>query len=335
MAAKGQMNNRRKLVIALGACALGTPLPSFAQQPQNVARIGYLSASSAENDKDRFAAFQQGLRELGYVEGKNIVIEQRYAAAKFERLPELAEELARLKLDVFVVYGPPAAVNAIKKATSRVPIVMTLAPDPVGDGLVASLAHPGGQVTGLSDLHSVLAPKRLEILKELVPSASRVAVLTNPDNPSLLRQVKDIEAAAPAFGVKIQPVPVRGPEDIDRAFAAMKKQRPDGILVLGDALIGTHRRQIVDLSAKNRLPLIATAKETTNIGGLLSYGANFSDLWRRAATYVDKILKGAKPGDLPIEQPTRFELVINIKTAKALGIQIPNSILVRADKVIE
>jgi len=329
------MNNRRKLVIALGASALAAPLGSFAQQAAKIPRIGYLSAVSAEFDKDRLLAFQQGLQDLGYVEGKNIVIEQRYAAAKFDRFPELAQELARLKLDVVVVYGPPAAVNAIKKASSSVPIVMTVAPDPVGDGLVASLAHPGGQVTGLSDLHSVLVPKRLEILKELVPKASRFAVLTNPDNPTLLRQVKDIEAAAPTFGVTIQPYPVRGPEDIDRAFATMKKQRTDGILVLGDAVLGTRRRQIVDLSTKNRLPLIATQKDTTNIGGLVSYGANFLELWRRAATYVDKILKGTKPSELPVEQPTRFELVINLKTAKALGIKIPNSILVRADKVIE
>jgi putative tryptophan/tyrosine transport system substrate-binding protein len=323
-------------IITLALTATLFALWNFAEaQPsKKVYRIGYLSAASAEADKNRFAAFLRGMQELGYTEGKNIVIEQRYAAGQFERIPDLATELIRLKIDVLVAYGEPA-ILASKNATSTIPIVMTVHPDPIGDGLIASLARPGGNVTGLSDLHTVLVTKRFEILKEVVPSASRIAVFFHAGNPTLQRQLKDIENVAPAFGVKVLPVPVTGPDDFERAFATMKKKRVGGVMVLGSPLIGNNRRQILELVAKNRLPAIYTVRENPDAGGLMSYGTNFNDLWRRAATYVDKILQGAKPADLPVEQPTKFELVINLKAAKQIGVTIPPNVLARADRVIK
>ena len=317
---------------ALSALLLATSLPIAAQQPAKVYRIGYLSAASAEADKNRFAHFRRGMEELGYIEGKNIVIEQRYAAGQLEKMPELPAELIRLKVDVLVVYGD-AAILAAKNATSTIPIVMTVHPDPVGDGIVASLARPGGNVTGLSDLHTVLATKRLEILKEVVPSASRIAVFFHAANPTLLRQLKDIQDIAPVFRVTVLSVPVTGPDDFDRAFTMMRKERAAGLMVLGSPLIGNDRRQILDLPAKSRLPAIYTVRENPDAGGLMSYGANFHEVWRRAATYADKILKGAKPADLPVEQPTKFELVINLKTAQQIGVTIPPNVLARADRV--
>jgi putative ABC transport system substrate-binding protein len=317
------------------ACAMLFAL-SFtveAQQAGKVARIGYLSAASAEADKNRFAHFQRGMQELGYIEGKNIVIEQRYAAGQFEKIPELPAELIRLKVDVLVVYGD-AAILAAKNTTSTIPIVMTVHPDPVGDGIVASLARPGGNVTGLSDLHTVLVTKRLEILKEVVPSASRIAVFFHAGNPTLLRQLKDIQDIAPAFRVTVLSVPVTGPDDFDRAFTMMRKERAGALMVLGSPLIGLNRRQVIDLATKNQLPAIYTVSENPDAGGLMSYGTNFHELWRRAATYVDKILKGAKPIDLPVEQPTKFEFVINLKAAKQIGLAIPPNVLARADRVI-
>jgi putative tryptophan/tyrosine transport system substrate-binding protein len=320
--------------LALSALLFALSVKVQAQQAGKVARIGYLSAASAEADKNRFAHFQRGMQELRYIEGKNIIIEQRYAAGKFEKIPELPAELIRLKVDVLVVYGD-AAILAAKNATSTIPIVMTVHPDPVGDGIVASLARPGGNVTGLSDLHTVLATKRLEILKEVVPSASRIAVFFHAANPTLLRQLKDIEDIAPAFHVTVLSVPVTGPDDFDRAFTMMRKERAGALMVLGSPLIGIHRRQILDLAAKSQLPAIYTVRENPEAGGLMSYGANFHELWRRAATYVDKILKGAKPADLPVEQPAKFDLVINLKTAKQIGLTIPQSVLYRADKIIK
>jgi ABC-type uncharacterized transport system substrate-binding protein len=310
------------------------PLAAEAQPAGQIPRIGYLSASSAEADKNRFAHFRRGMQELGYIEGKNIVIEQRYAAGQIEKITELPAELIRLKVDVLVVYGD-AAILAAKNATSTIPIVMTVHPDPVGDGIIASLSRPGGNVTGLSDLHTVLVTKRLEILKEVVPSASRIAVFFHAANPTLLRQLKDIQDIAPAFRVTVLSVPVTGPDDFDRAFNMMRKERAAGLMVLGSPLIGVHRRQILDLAAKSRLPAIYTVRESPDAGGLMSYGTNFHELWRRAATYVDKILKGAKPADLPVEQPTKFEFVINLKTAKALGLTIAPSVLLQADQVIQ
>jgi putative ABC transport system substrate-binding protein len=274
------------------------------------------------------------LREIGYNEGKNISIDVRYGSRQFEKIPELQAELVRLKADVLVVYGDEA-ILAVKNATRTIPVVMTVHPNPVGDGIVASLARPGGNITGLSDLHTVLAPKRLEILKEVVPSASRIAVLFDGASSTLMRQLKDIEDIAPSFRVTVLSVPVTGPQDFDSAFNIMTRERAGALMVLGSPLIGVNRRQILDLAAKSRLPAIYTLKENTDAGGLMSYGANFDELWRRAATYVDKILKGAKPADLPVEQPTKFELVINLKTAKQIGLTIPPNVLARADKVIK
>ncbi len=327
------MSFRNVSIFCLTIGLLLAPLAAAAQQARKVPRIGYLADSSVESEKRNLAAFQQGLRELGYVEGEHIVIEQRLTAGRSERLPELAAELVRLKVDVLVAGGGPAAFAA-KKATSTIPIVVHAA-DPVGTGLVARLAHPGGNVTGLSDLHSDLVPKRLELLKELVPMASRVAVLLNLANPECSLQWKDLQAAAPALGVTGLPLEVRGPDDIDRAFTTMRKKRAGALLVCGDRMLATHKSRIFELAVKSRLSAIYTNRRWVDAGGLMSYGANFDVLYRRLATYVDKILKGAKPADLPVEQPTRFELVINLTTAKALGLTIPQSILIRSDQVIQ
>jgi putative tryptophan/tyrosine transport system substrate-binding protein len=323
-------------IITLALSAVLLALCSFAeaQQPKKVHRIGYLSELSAETDKNRFAAFLRGMQELGYAEGKNILIEQRYSAGQFDKMPELTGELLRLKVEVLVVFGG-TAIAAAKNATSTIPIVMTAHPDPIGAGLIASLARPGGNVTGMSNLHTVLVTKRLEILKEVVPSASRIAVFFHAGALTLLPQLKDIEDVAPAFGVKILSMPVTGPNDFARAFATMKKERAGGLMVLGSTLITNHRRQILELAAKHRLPAIYAIRENPDAGGLMSYGTNFPDLWRRAATYVDKILKGAKPADLPVEQPVKFEFIVNLKAAKQIGLTIPPNVLARADEVIK
>jgi ABC-type uncharacterized transport system substrate-binding protein len=326
----------------LGALALVLPLlagpfVAEAQPAGKVQRIGYLSLQRAEGDKSWVAAFRQGLRELGYVEGQNVVIEQRHAAGRSDRLPELASELVRLKVDVLVVYGLGALIEAGWKAPGTLPIVFTVDADPVGRGLVASLARPGGNVTGLSDSHADLVPKRLELLKEVVPSVVRVGVLLNPASPIAAPQLKTAQAAAPTLGLMVLPVEVkgRGRDDMDRAFATMGKERLGGLVVLGDPTIAIHRNRIAELAVKSQLPAISTVRESAEAGLLMAYGTNFHELWRRTATYVDKILKGAKPGDLPVEQPTRFDLVINLKTAKALGLTIPPSLLLRADHTIE
>jgi putative ABC transport system substrate-binding protein len=326
--------DRRAFISTLAGGLLAAPLAAEGQQAANSPRLGFLSSSSSERDKPRLTAFLNGLRELGYSEGRNIFIEQRYAGGRFEMLPELAAELVRLKVDILVVSGAPAS-NAARNATSIIPIVMTDVSDPVGIGLVASLPRPGGNVTGLSDFNAGVVAKRLELLKELVPSVLRVGVLLNPANPSNPLQMKLTQAAAPALGVTLLPLEAKGPEDIDRAFAAMREERTGALLVFGDPMLGSNNRRIVELAAKARLPTTYSRREMADAGGLMSYGAKFTDLSRRAATYVDKILKGAKPGDLPIEQPTKFELVINLKTAKALGLTIPQSLLQRADQVIE
>lgn len=327
--------NRRDTLLAL--LALGaTPRGAEAQQPGKVARIGYLAAVPAELDKSWRTAFQQGLEELGYLEGKNIVIEWRHASGRMEKLPELAAELVRLKVDVFFVYGREATDAAIK-ASSSTPIIITADPDPVGAGLATSLARPGGRITGLSDLHGDMTSKRLELLKEVAPSVSRVAVLFNPANIVSALQMKSIQASARTMGLTVLAWGVGGPEDIDRAFATIGRERPGGLLVVAESAVvgGINRNRIVDHAMKNRLPLIGTVRGWADAGALMAYGTNFHDLWRRAATYVDKILKGAKPGDLPIEQPTKFALVINLKSAKALSITIPQTVLLRADEVIQ
>ena len=313
---------------------LAVPLGSGAQSAAESPRLGFLSSSSSERDKPRLAAFLKGLRELGYLEGRSIFIERRYAEGRFEILPELAAELVRLKVDILVVSGAPAS-TAARNATSVIPIVMTDVADPVGIGLVTSLPRPGGNVTGLSDFNAGVVAKRLELLKELLPSASRVGILLNPANPSNPLQLKLTQAAAPTLGVALLPLEARAADDIDRAFTAMRAERTDALLVFGDPMLGSHNHRIVERAARARLPAMYSRREMAEAGGLMSYGTNFTDLSRRAATYVDKILKGAKPADLPVEQPTKFELVINLKTAKTLGLTMAQSLLLRADRVIE
>jgi putative ABC transport system substrate-binding protein len=318
---------------ALSAILLALCFSAEAQQPKKVPRIGFL-ASSAESSKSRLAAFQQGLRKLGYVEGKNIVIEPRYAAGQFEKLPELAAELVRLKVDVLVVVGAPPA-HAAKTATDVIPIVMGNAADPVGTGLVASLARPGGNITGLSDFNLGVVTKRLELLKEVVPSLSRVAVLLNPANPTNPPQLKEIQDVAPALGVTLRPFEVKGADDIDRAFIVSRKERLGAIFVIGGLQFPLDQTRIPELAVKSRLPAIYTSVQSVIAGGLMSYGTNFEDLYRRAATYVDKILKGAKPAELPVEQPMKFEFIINLKAAKQIGLTIPPNVLARADRVMK
>ena len=324
-----------KIVSWLLATALLTTAPPIAaQQPTKVPRIGFLGASSASVLAARIEAFRQGLRDLGYVEGKNIVIEWRSAEGKLDRLPALAAELVRLKVDVIVTTGP-APTRPAKEATSTIPIVMAFDNDPVGNGFVASLARPGGNITGLSTLAPEISGKQLEVLKEIVPRLSRVAVLGSSTTPGNAQSLKETELAAGAFGVKVQYLDVRDPKDIDTAFRATGKGRADAILVLTSPVFNPYRTEIADLAVKNRLPAIYSTPEFVEDGGLMTYGVSLTDLYRRAATYVDKILKGAKPVDLPVEQPTKFEFIINLKAAKQIGLTIPPNVLVRADKVIK
>jgi putative ABC transport system substrate-binding protein len=306
--------------------------PTEAQQAKKILRIAYLGGGSAELEKTWLDAFLQGLRELGYFEDKNIVVEKRYVAGRYEQLPELVAELVGLKVDVILAASTPVAAGA-KKATSTTPIVMVVA-DPIGTGLVTSLAKPGGNLTGLSDFHGDLITKRLELLKEVVPSVSRIAALSNPANPTCSLQMKELLALSPRLDVTLFAVEAKDPGGIAPVFLMMRKQKAGALIVCGDRMFSTHRAEIFDLANKNRLPAIYSTKEYADSGGLMSYGANFSDLYRRAAIYVDKILKGAKPSDLPVEQPKKFELVINLKAAKQIGLTIPPNVLARADKVI-
>jgi putative ABC transport system substrate-binding protein len=305
-----------------------------AQQPKKVARIGYLAGSTPDAQSARIEAFRQGLRELGYVEGKNIVIEYRYAEGKLERLPALAAELVRLKVDVILTAGPPAT-RAIKEATVTIPIVMAQDTDPVGNGFVASLARPGGNITGLATLAPEISGKQLELLKEIVPKLSRVAVLGTSTRPGTAQSLRETELAARAFGVQLQFRDVLGPKDIETAFREASKGRAEAVLVLASPVISPHRKQTAELAIKSRLPAIYPQSEWVEDGGLIFYGASYIDLYRRAATYVDKILKGTKPADLPVEQPMKFELIINLKAAKQIGLTIPQSVLYRADRVIK
>ena len=282
-------------------------------------------------------AFRQGLRERGYVEGQNIVIEYRAADGKIERFPGLATELIRLKVDLIVAGNTPAA-RAVQQATTTIPLVVAAMGDPVGDGLVASLARPGGNITGSTFLGPELVPKRLEMLKAALPTVSRVAALWHPgaySGRTMRDMLKETEAAARTLGVQLQLVEVRGPDEFDHAFSTMTRERAGALIVFPSPMLFGERRRIVDLAAKHRLPSMAVAREFVELGGLIAYGASINDLFRRAATYVDKILKGVKPADLPVEQPTKFELVINLKTAKALELTIPQSLLLRADEVIQ
>lgn len=304
-----------------------------AQQPKKTPRIGFLIASSPSPASPRVEAFRQGLRELGYVEGKDIVVEYRHGEGKPDRLPALAADLVRLKVEIIVTGGTSPA-TAAKEATVTIPIVMTQDIDPVGNGFVASLARPGGNITGLSNFSPELSGKRIELIKEIVPRISRLAVLGGLTLSANAQGLKEVELAAGAFGVQLQYLGVRDLTDVESAFRAASKGRADAVLAMPSAVLISHRRQTADFAAKNRLPAIYYATEFVEDGGLMSYAPNFADLSRRAATYVDKILKGANPAELPVEQPTKFELVINLKTAKQIGLTIPPNVLARADRVI-
>ena len=297
-------------------------LSAEAQQTGKIPRIGFLEATSASTIPARLDAFRQGLLELGYVEGKNIHIDYRWAEGKFDRLPNLASELVSLKVDV-IVTGGPTAIPPAKKATATIPIVMSFDSDPVGSGFVASLAHPGGNIAGLSSLSPEISGKQLELLKEIVPKLSRVAVLGTSTRPGYAHALKEVELAAGALAVQLQYLDVRDPKDLETAFRAAAKGRAEAVLVLGGPVFILQRTQVADLVVKNRLPAIYDRREVVEDGGLLSYVVSLLDLHRRSATYVDKILKGAKPADLPVEQPTKFEFIINLKAAKQIGLTIP------------
>ena len=332
------MSKYRKLV---GIVALIVTLAMWgavatAQQPTKVPRIGFVATVSPATISDRVEAFRQGLRELGYVEGKNIFIEWRYEESKADRLPPpgLVAELVRLKVDVIVTVGP-LVTRAAKEATSTIPIVMAQDTDPVGNGFVASLARPGGNITGLATLAPEISGKQLELLKETVPKLSRVAVLGTSTRPGNAQALKETELTAGTFGVRLQYLDVISSTDIETAFRAASKGRAEAVLVFGGPVLSSHRTQIADLAAKNRLPAIYERIEFIDAGGFMFYGASITEMFRRAAVYVDKILKGAKPADLPVEQPKKFELIINLKAAKQIGLTIPQKVLARADKVIQ
>jgi putative tryptophan/tyrosine transport system substrate-binding protein len=321
------------LLYALPALILPTIYLVEAQQPKKVPRIGYLTAASASAMVPRANAFRQGLRELGYVEGKNILIEYQYADGKLDRLPALAAELVRLNIDI-IVSGGPAATRPAREATSTIPIIMAQDGDPVGNGFVASLAQPGGNITGLSTVAPEMSGKRLELLKEIIPKLSRVAVFGNSSDPGNARVLKETELAAAAFGLKLQYIEVVSLADIETAFRSASKGRADAVLLIPNPILTPHRALVADLAVKSRLPVIYDT-QYVEAGGLMTYGVNLSDLDRRAATYVDKILKGAKPADLPVEQPTKFEFIINLKAAQQIGLTIPPNVLARADKVLK
>jgi putative tryptophan/tyrosine transport system substrate-binding protein len=329
------VTTRRAFIGALTGGLLTAPTTVHAQPAEKVYRIGYLSAGSGTLSSPYTTAFRQGLRELGWIEGQNIVIEFRSAEAQLDRLPTLAAELVRLKLDVIVATPTPAALAA-KSATGTIPIVGVSLADPVGLGLIPSLARPTGNVTGVSySVGADIFGKDLELLKEVAPKVRRVAVLSNPDSPAQPLIINNIKGAARSLALQLQLVEARGPGDFDRAFAAMARERAGALFVVTDPVFIPHRARLTSLAAQNRLPSIFTQRADVEAGGLISYGPSFADMYRRAATYVDKILKGARPANLPVEQPTKFELVVNLKTAKALGLHIPPSLLQRADEVIQ
>jgi putative ABC transport system substrate-binding protein len=328
------MTTRRELFIALGAGALAWAGAARAQAPAKVRRIGLLSPFSPSDTALGHQAFRQGLRDLGWVEGKNINIEYRYAEGRSDRLPDLAADLVRLKVDVIVASDNADALVA-QKATRTIPIVMASAGDPVATGLVESLARPGGNVTGLSQMTVEMVGKRLELLREMVPKLSRVAVLWNPQGAAATLNWKEIQLPARQMGVQLHSLEVRSPDDFDQALEDATRARADALFIIADPVVVTNLKRIADLAAKSRLPSIFQLSEFADAGGLVAYGPDLADMFRRAATFVDKVLKGAKPGDLPIEQPTKVELVVNLKTAKALGITVPQSVRLRADRVIE
>src|SRR5262245_22442603 len=323
--------------ILVAVILLTVAVVTEAQQPAKITRIGYLSNVDAATDSAGSEGIRLALRELGYIEGQNIAIEYRYSEGKRDRAPELAAELVRLKVDIIVVAGGETWIQAAKNATKTIPIVMVgLGIDPVKAGLVKSLARPGGNVTGITALGRELGGKRLELLKEAVPKLSRVAVLYDPANPnSVLEMKEDLPIAARALKLTILPWETRTVDDFEKVFAALNKQRPDGLVVTGGTVMRPNRKRIAGFALKSRLPSVSSSEEFVDAGGLMSYAADDADSYRRVAIYVDKILKGAKPADLPVEQPTKFELVISLKTAKQIGVTIPQSLLYRADKVIK
>jgi len=304
-----------------------------AQQPKKITRIGWLAGNLPYGQKSRIEVFRQALRELGYTEGRDVIIEARYNQGKLDQLPELAAELVRLDVDLIVSIGTQAS-QAAQASTKTIPIVAT-GGDLVTSGLVASLAHPGGNVTGLANLTFELAPKRLELLKETVPNLSHVAVLWSPDTRNSAQGLPETEAAARSFGIKVQSINVKGPDNLQRAFSVMRKEPVGAFILLRSPLILSQLKRIVEFEAQNRLPAMYDDRAFPEGGGLMSYGTLLDDLDRRLATYVDKIIKGAKPSDLPVEQPTKFELVINLKTAKQIGLTIPPNVLARADRVVK
>jgi putative ABC transport system substrate-binding protein len=330
------MNTRRRLVLALIAGALAAPVASFAQQPAKIARVGFLYPGFPDGvGSVGLRALRDGLHELGYVEGKNLQLELRWGEGKIERLPALAAELVQLKVDVIVAATSPSVVAA-RQATRTIPIVMPTSSDPAGDGLVASLAHPGGNITGLSIMSPELGEKRIQLLKELFPRVSHpMAVLWNPDYVGMRARFEQARVAAPAVGLTVRSVEVRDTRELDAAFEAITREHPEALLLLVDPFTFSQRSRIVEFAAEQRIPAMYETSDFVDVGGLISYGPIVADQYRRAAAYVDKILRGAKPADLPIEQPTKFELAINMRAAKALGIKFPESILLRADKVIE
>jgi putative ABC transport system substrate-binding protein len=328
------MNKRQVRSFALWAMLFALCPSAEAQQPTKIPRIGYLAPNSLSVLAARTEAFRQGLRDLGYVEGKTIVIEWRSVEGKLDRLPALAAELVRLNVDVIVTAGPTATRPA-KEATSTIPIVMTLDIDPVGTGFVASLARPGGNITGLSSLIPEITGKQLELLKEIVPRLSRVAAFGSSIEPGNAQALKETEGAARALGLKLQYLEVQSSDDLESAFKAATRERSQALVVLRNPVASTHRKELVGLVAKSRIPVMFPRRDYVESGGLMSYGASDTDLFRRVAIYVDKLLKGAKPADLPVEQPTKFELVINLKTAKQIGLTIPLEVLARATKLIK
>ena len=329
------MTTRRRLVIALGAGALASPLSSFAQPAAKVWRVGFLATRHVDFvDADYYyGPFTQGMRELGYIVGKNLLIEWRSAEGKSERLPELAADLVQLKVDVLIGAGNLASLAA-QKATTVIPIVVQ-GGDPVGTGLVKSLARPGGNITGFSNMLVDIVAKVVEMLHTMLPKVTRVAVLVNPTNPGLILGLNNVQIASQKLGVKIQPVEVNTAQDIVNAFSSIVRQKSGALLVLQDPFFIQQKKQIVELAAKHRLPSAALNSEYVEAGGLMSYGPNLRENFRSAATYVDKIFKGANPGELPVQQPTRFEMAVNMKTANALGIKVPQTILIQATRVIE
>lgn len=322
------------LNLVVAASILAIVLAAGAQPAGEVRRIGYLSSSSATAAQNPVEVFRKALRGLGWVEGQNIVIDYRFAEGRFERLPDLAGELVRLKVDV-IVAGPTPVAVAAKNATSAIPIIMWAVGDPVGLGLVASLARPDGNITGVSFTVDMEVGKALELLMEVVPTVRRVAVLSNPNNPGHARAMTNVRTAARSRGLQLQLLEARGPDEFDGAMRAVAKERAGALLVVTDSVFLLHRARLVELAAKSRLPSVYQLREYVEAGGLMSYGPSGPDLFRRAAGFVDRVLKGAKPADLPVEQPTKFDFFINLRTAKALRVTIPPSLLVQADQVLE